>query len=296
VNTCHVAYQGKVLAVFGLLMSAASWGLIWYPYRCLNVQGVSGLTASMLTYVLALLMGLPLYWREFASVWRHKWVWLVLALSAGITNTGYVLAVIHGEVMRVALLFYLAPLWTVLFSRLMLRERLSVMGYWVMALSMTGAVVMLWHTDGRWPLPNNVSEWLGLLAGMSFAFSNVWARKVEQVSLGAKALAIWIGCTLLPVLGEFNSGLHPLAVLHYSWMVWSELGAVALTMFAATLLMQNGLTRVAANRAIVILLFELVVTALSAWWLAGEMLVGKEWVGAAMIMTASVFSGRLEQS
>jgi drug/metabolite transporter (DMT)-like permease len=291
-----VAHQRKILAVFGLLMSAATWGVIWYPYRCLSAEGVTGLTASVLTYVLALLMGLPLYWRDFASVWRHKWVWLVLALSAGVTNTGYVLAVIHGEVMRVALLFYLAPLWTILLSRLMLAERLSVTGYWVMGLSMTGAVVMLWHTDGRWPLPNNESEWLGLAAGMGFAFSNVWARKVEQVSLGAKALAIWIGCTLLPILGLLNSSVHPLAILHYSWTVWGELGAAALAMFAATLLMQNALVRVAANRAIVILLFELVVTALSAWWLAGEMLVGKEWVGAAMIMAASVFSGHLEQS
>jgi drug/metabolite transporter (DMT)-like permease len=41
---------------------------------------------------------------------------LLIALVAGGCNLGYVLATVHGEVMRVLLLFYLAPLWTVLLA------------------------------------------------------------------------------------------------------------------------------------------------------------------------------------
>ncbi len=58
---------------------------------------------------------------------------LCIGLCAGWANLAYVLGVIHGEVMRVLLLFYLAPLWTILFARLLLNEQLSLHGYLVIA-------------------------------------------------------------------------------------------------------------------------------------------------------------------
>lgn len=288
------------LPVIGLLMSALCWGVVWYPYRWLNTQGISALVASVLTYALALLLGFPWYRRHWRSIFQQPGDWLILAVGAGFTNTAYVLAVIHGEIMRVALLFYLAPLWTMVFARVLLRERLSRMGYWIMLLSCCGAMVMLWQPDGRWPLPANISEWLGLCAGVGFAFSNVWARKTDELPLQAKALSIWLGCMLMPVLMAptmvfVAGGYHGLQMASGNIWSWLTLGAVALAMFSATLLMQYGLVRVAASRAIVILLSELVVSAWSSWWLAHESLVGKEWVGAAMIMAASFFSGHLEQ-
>ena len=53
---------------------------------------------------------------------------------------------IHGQVMQVLLLFYLAPLWTVVFARMLLGERAGAVGALVMLLSLIGAAVMLWKT------------------------------------------------------------------------------------------------------------------------------------------------------
>ena len=60
--------------------------------------------------------------------------------------------------------------------------------------------------------------------------------------------------------------------------------------------MQYGLSHTPANQAIIILLFELVVAALSSWWWVNETLNVQEWIGAAMIVTGSLFSGRLVKS
>lgn len=248
----------------------------------------------MWTYVLALLLGLPFCWRHVGNIRQHLGVWIVLMLLAGGTNTAYVLAVINGEVMRVALLFYLAPLWTLLFARLMLGERPTRLGYWIMLLALGGALVMLWRPDGRWPLPSNQAEWLGLAAGVGFAFTNVLSRKMALLTLQSKSLAIWVGGATMPLIWLVGA-THLSVWVGKNTMAWGVLAAVALTMFSVTWLMQYGLASVAANRAIVILLSELVVSALSAYLLAGESLVGKEWLGAAMIMAASVFSGRMEQ-
>jgi len=53
---------------------------------------------------------------------------------------------------------------------------------------------------------------------------------------------------------------------------------------------QLGLARVPANRASIIMLFELVVTALSAWLFAGEVPGAREWAGGACIVVACVLS------
>ncbi len=57
--------------------------------------------------------------------------------------------------------------------------------------------------------------------------------------------------------------------------------------------MQYGLTHISANRAIVIYLFELVVTAVAAWLLADEVLTLKEWCGGILIVAAGLLSDRM---
>ncbi len=68
---------------------------------------------------------------------------------------------------------------------------------------------------------------------------------------------------------------------------------LAVVLLSVNVVVQYGLTHIRANRAIVIYLFELVVTAASAWLLAGEVLTLREWVGGGMIVAAGLLSGRL---
>src|SRR5512143_2190112 len=118
------AARPNPVAVAALLTGAVVWGLIWYPYRALAAAGISGVISSVLTYGIALVAALIAFrriWRGFRPSWMLLWI----GLAAAGCNLGYVLATLHGEVMRVLLLFYLAPLWTVLLSRLLLDERLN---------------------------------------------------------------------------------------------------------------------------------------------------------------------------
>ena len=154
---------------------------------------------------------------------------------------------------------------------------------------------MLWQADGRLPLPANTAEWIGLSAGMSFALTNVISKKSSNISIQAKSIGIWVGGIVvsLPLILWQGHGFSVWA--SYTPLVWLVLLIVALSMIAVTLCIQYGLMHVAANRAIVILLFELIIAAITAYWFADELLTAREWLGAAMIMVASLFSGQLEQ-
>lgn len=290
-----MASKEKLLAISGLLSGAIVWGLIWYPYRLLQQMGVSGALSSFASYFIPLLLGLLIYGGRL-RIRRFPPVLLWIGLAAGWTNLAYVLAVIHGEVMRVLLLFYLAPLWTVVLARLLLGERPRLHGYLVMALSFAGAVVMLWRPNLGLPLPQNMAEWMGLSAGLMFAATNVLSRHAEEFDIALKSLSVWAGVSLLSLLAlAFQpAALAVLPALPYSGWVW--LLVVSLLIFAVTLAVQYGLARAPANQAIVIFLFELVVAAVSSYFLAGEAMTAQEWLGGSMIVAASLFSGRLEES
>ena len=280
----------NTVALLSLLTGAMVWGLIWHPYRELEGMAVPAVLAATVTYFVAFVLGAPLFRRQLAG-FRPTWMLAAIALAAGGCNLGYVLATVHGEVMRVLLMFYLAPLWTVLLARLLLKEKVSLPGTAVIALSLAGAAVMLWQPRLGMPLPEKGAEWLGLAAGFLFALANVLIRKAHDLSIEIKSMAVFAGVVTVGLMVlPFEPGpvvLPPLAG-------WLLIGVVGLVLLATNLFVQYGLTHTPANQAIVIFLFELVVAALASWWLAGEAMTSKEWAGGAMIVAASLFSGKLD--
>jgi drug/metabolite transporter (DMT)-like permease len=284
----------SLLAPLSLVLAASVWGLVWYPYRVLEEAGLSGSVASLLTY----LSGLPLLWflasRSRVSDRSERGLLLAMALTAGWTNLAYVLAVIHGEVMRVLLLFYLAPLWTVFFARFFLGEKAGRAAYLVIGLSVAGAYVML-SSAGGWPLPTNQAEWLGLSAGVGFALSNVLTRKISAAPIALRSLWVFAGVAGLSALNALYEGNSPAVVLSLDIRAWLIVAGIVLALLLATFTVQYGLAHTPANRAIVILLSELVVAAVASRYLAGEAMDAREWIGGAMIVAATLFSGNLEQ-
>lgn len=283
----------NVMPVIGVLSGALVWGLIWYPYRGLQDIGVSGAMATMITYLLAMLCGafmFPRVWRELP---KAGWWALLLVLSAGWANFGYVLAMLHGEVMRVLLLFYLAPLWTILFSRWLLGERLNRYGYLVITLSLGGALVMLWEPRLGLPLPQNISEWIGLSAGMSFAFSNVVSRRAVHLSVEAKSFGLWLGAVVLTLPFLLWQGGMVGVLTAIDSQTWLLLVLMGITLGATSFAVQYGVTHLSANRAVVLFLFELVIAAVSSYVLVGEALQLREWMGGILIISASLLSGKL---
>src|SRR5471032_1501076 len=178
-----------MIPVAALLTGATVWGLIWYPYRALEHAGVGGALAAALTYAGAFVLGVILLRPRL----RLSWLLAAISLSAGWANVGFTIAVIYGDVMRVVLLFYLAPAWTILFARLLLGEKLSGAGYGLMLFALAGAAVMLWQPQLGWPVPRTAAEWIGLSAGAMFALSNVLIRKTAHIPIDLKVLAVFFG-------------------------------------------------------------------------------------------------------
>jgi drug/metabolite transporter (DMT)-like permease len=280
--------------VWALLIGASMWGVLWYPYRLLAHAGLDGIWATLLTYGLAFAAGIVVFPRHARSLFPLHPLAILMAAAIGWSNLAYVMGVLEGQVMRVLLLFYLAPLWTVPLARLVLRERLEGRGLLVMALAFAGAMTMLWHPELGFPWPAERAEWLGLAAGLLFALGNVLVRRLAHLSDPAKSIAIWAGVA-------FAAGVHLVQSDTTAAAAWSAARTsaplvigIGATLFAMSLAIQYGLSRLPANRAIVILLFELVVAAFAAYGLADETLRPQDWIGGALIVAASLASGAIK--
>jgi drug/metabolite transporter (DMT)-like permease len=284
----------RYLPVVSILLGAGLWGVIWYPLRLLEAEGFSGVWLTLTLYATALIASLPFLYRSLADFARRPRLLLLLMLTAGWTNIAFVEAVLEGNILRVLLLFYLSPLWTVVFGRLLLRETLSGVAFASLGLAMSGALTMLWNARIGIPWPRDTADWLALSSGMAFALSNVLVRKMTDVSVPAKAATVWGGVVLvaliiIPMLGLAVPDVTPATIM----------AAVALGLFGIlfmTLMVQYGVTHLPVHRSAVLALVELVAGAASQQLLTNEVITLREWMGGALILVGAYLSARVSSN
>lgn len=279
------------LPIFSLLFGAFVWGIIWYPYRLMANAGVSGIYSSFYVFILTIAIALPYFFitKKKVPIWSKDF-WL-LALVAGYTNISYVLAVIDGEVVRVMLLFYLSPVWTIFLAHFMLNEDTQKRHYIAVFISLIGAFIMFWepgyliHLDSK-------SDWLALSSGLGFAITNVMTRKHEHMTVNQKALAIWLGVIVVAMICIiFDKNAMP-TLDFFRPVDAAIMMAIALSLFLSTLLVQFGVTQIKAVEASSFFLFEIVVAAISSYFLVGESIAFNEWLGGIFIIAGVILSSK----
>lgn len=278
--------------VLSLLFAATFWGIVWYPLRLLEAAGLSGPWQMVISYSAAFAMLALLHWPGLKGMGGHAGKLLLMAAAAGWTNLGFVLAMLEGTVARALILFYLSPLWTVLLGHYFLHERLTRATVLMLFLGLGGAVLMLW-TPGMVHSHIGWADLAAVTAGLAFAVANVLTRALHDLGTRQKTLVSWAGVVVLSLAvvlftGQALPTLDPLA--------WAgSLGLGVFGFMAATLAVIYGVSRMPVQRSSVILLVEILIGAVSAWWLAGESLSLREWLGGGMILLAGVIAIQQEQ-
>ncbi len=278
-----------ILPVLALLLGATLWGVFWYPLRLLEQSGLVGLWATLLIYGAALMVGLPLVLKRRYPLVRPGML-LVLAVVSAWCNIAFILAILEGNVVRVTLLFFLSPLWTVILSKLLLDEPLTRSARITLLLALVGALVMLWDSEMGVPWPQGEADWLALSSGFAFALANVLIRKMHDVEIWVKTVSTWCGAVTLATVWILIAGI-PLPDVEREVVVGAlSLGAIG--MVVMTLVVLYGVSHMPAHRSAVILLFELVVGAVSAQLLTDEHVMLNEWLGGLLIVLAGWYAAR----
>jgi len=265
------------------------WGLSWWPLRYLSERGLHGLWATAIVFLIGS-AGIALLWRTaLPRIVADQKLW-VLALAAGLTNACFNWGMTAGEVLRVVLLFYLMPVWTMLLARWLLAEPITLGASIRALIAIMGATVVLWEPGAGLPWPASLGDWLGVAGGAAFAWLNVQLRGMGETPAAARALAMSIGSALVPAavgIALVAAGMiSPPPVNEFAWLPGSIVLAVILLVANAAL--QFGAPRLPTRVTAIVMLTEVPVAALSSVLIAGETLRPQVLAGGALIVMASL--------
>ncbi len=273
------------LPVISCLIAATLWGLLWYPLRLMEEMGVSGLWTSVLIYTATLIPLLPVLWINRSGIMQQPLALLLIGITAGWANLGFILALLEGNVVRVLLLFYLSPIWTVLLGKFLLKEHLSNLAWLSIAMAMSGAGIMLWQPGSGILLPTNVADILAITAGFAFAIMNVLVRKTGAIPIVLKMGPACLGVLFLAAIGIFV--MQPPAPVFTPATLGFAMGVGSIGMLVMTYTAQYGVTHLPVHRSAVIFLFEIVAGAVSAALLTNEIVTIREWAGGLLVVLAA---------
>ncbi len=273
------------LAFAALMGSGVAWGLIWIPLKFFAAAGLNGQVLGLSVYALIGLATLPLIWRERAA-WRGELrLLLLIGLFFGWANMAFTSAIMMGSVVRAMLLFYLLPAWGAIGGVLFLRERLALPRLLAVALSLGGVFVIMGGV-AIFSQPLSIADGMALSAGFCYTAAGIANRKARRIPLLSRTLVSFIGCGLIALgMMAFTTPVLP-EIAGTTWALLALFGTVWL--LGGTLLTTYGVTHVEVSRAAVLQVLELLVAVVSAIAIGGESMGLKEWIGAAMIVGATL--------
>ena len=284
------------------MFNSLVWGLSWWPFRQLEAQGLHPLWATVLVFVPTVGVIAAARPRAVVQLLRERSLWVVM-LAAGATNAAFNWATVVGDVVRVVLLFYLMPLWSVLLARWLLKESLTPVAGLRMALSLVGAGIVLGGPGPGGapglPLPQSLADWLGLLGGFAFALNNVMLKRTANLPEEGRVLAMFVGGAvvagvLAAVLSAQGGIAWPLAagVAPRPWWVPALLLTLSALFLCSNLALQYGAVRLPVEVSSVLMLSEVLFAAVSAALLGAGRITGSLLVGGALIVLTAVWAAR----
>ena len=282
----HTPVLGPVL---GLLFNALVFGVSWWPLREMQALGLHPLWSMALMYGLALgfvLVVQPQAWRD---LWRHPTLWW-LFLAAGLTNVGFNWAVTLGDVVRVVLLFYTMPAWSIILAWWLLGERPTSLALLRLTLALVGVALVLKTPDMAWPLPSSLYDLLALLGGASFALNNVILRKMAHVPDASRMSAMFAGGTMITALTALVGVPMGWVSLPTDLAWWPYVLVFGVCMLASNLSLQYGIARMSAAAASLVMLSEILLAVASSVALGAAELNERKLIGGLLIVLAAILA------
>ena len=278
------------LAVTALVLNAFVWGVSWWPFRQLQGHGLHPLWATALMYLMIVAGVLAVNFKALRGFLASPQLWL-LGAAAGLTNVGFNWAVTVGDVVRVVLLFYLMPAWSVLVAWWLLGEKPTAGSLLRLALAMAGVLVVLKTPDSAWPVPQGAADWLAIGGGLSFAVTNSLLRKCADTPGGSRMLAMFGGSGLLAALAALLGmalEVVPGPALQAAGIpVMLGLG---LAFMASNTALLYGAARLTAGTTAIVMLTEILFASLSSAALGAAELTPRILLGGSLIVLAAALA------
>lgn len=282
-------YSNTKHASIALATGGAMWGLYWIPVRFFQSLDLPGAWPGLVMYLAALIVLCPIVFRQRAAIASKIPALLQSGVFTGAAFGLFTLSLIHTDVVRSILLFYLTPVWGTILGALFLHDPLTRRRVLALICGLAGLIVVLGLDHGL-PWPRNGGDWMALASGVAWAIGSMGLYRQKDTPISGQIFAFILGATLLSIISLLlpnGSGstipenlltppLLALAALSTAYM----LPMIFLTIWPSTIL--------TPARVGMLLMTEVVVGVISAALFSGEVFGLTEFFGAILIFGAAL--------
>ena len=284
----HVSTSVELKAKLACLYAGAVWGLFWIPLRALEDAGINGLWITVVYFLIPTICLIPIV----LSRWQHvKQGGISLQLTTMLSGGALLLystSIVYTDVVRAMLLFYLTPIWATILARIFLGDLITPSRIIAMLMAILG-MLTIFGLGARFPIPQNIGDWLGIGSGFLWAVAMVRIRMSESHS----AIELTAGFFQWSLI--FSAGAAFLLAPSQIPKIEQVLPALPLLLIFMALLVLPGTYASLwgpkyLSPGVVGLLFmtEIIVGAISVALLAGEPFGIRELMGVLLIAGASM--------
>ena len=276
------------LPVMVLLLSSIGWGLTWIPIKALQEMGLPAQHLILIAFSAAAIAVMPWIYTQRKAWLPAIWLMLLLGVCGGFSNVAFQTAMAKGDVVRVTILFYMLPVWSMLGGWWFLKERIDQRRVCALAFCLAGAIAILEAWNISWHTFTTIDA-LALGSGLGLAACNILFRFTTTIPLLSKMGFMFIGTVVLISLSFIIIPLPqithspqaiPYAVAYGAgWIILITMGS------------QWAVTRIEASRSSIIIVMELVVAISSVVIITQSTLATHETIGGVMVFIAALLEG-----
>lgn len=284
----HVSTSLEFKAKLACLYAGAVWGLFWIPLRALEEAGINGLWITVIYFLIPTICLMPVVILRWQHVKEGGISLQLTTMLSGGALLLYSTSIVYTDVVRAILLFYLTPIWATILARIFLGDLITPSRVIAMVLAILG-MLTIFGLGARFPIPQNIGDWLGIGSGFLWAVAMVRIRMSESHS----AIELTAGFFQWSLI--FSSGAAFLLATSQMPDIEQILPALPLLLIFMALLVLPGTYASLwgpkyLSPGIVGLLFmtEIIVGAISVALLAGEPFGIRELIGVLLIAGASM--------
>lgn len=282
--------KSETLAKLLVAYSGIAWGLFWLPLHSLEQAGLTAMWAVILFNLVPSILVLPLAMARWRRLLSGSWLLFAAGIAMGFTQIFYALALLNTEVVRAITLFYLNPVLTAIFARILLGERLGASGLVAMALAF-GGMAMVLHTGLSLPLPSSAGDWFAIIAAFAWSASIIFLRlqpEGDPTDLTIHAL-LWTALGLVPV--ALIAGLQTMPAWSVvSSQLWWLVPFVVLVLITGVFTSMWGVPKLSPNLVSLLYMTEIGTAAISAALLSDQEFTLLDGVGVVLIALAGAFT------
>lgn len=270
------------------IYAGAIWGLFWIPLRRLEAAGLHELWITVVYFLVPLCCLAPVMLGRLRQILQGGTSLQMTAALAALSLTLYSISIVHTDVVRAMLLFYLTPIWSTLLARAVLGEVITPARMLAMACAFVG-MLTIFGLGANFPLPRNAGDWLGLASGIVWAIAAVRLNRDRHLPSVEMTAVFFLWATVFSVAAALAlaPGRSPGADLVLTTLPWL-VPVIVIMIIPGTFASLWGPKFLSPGLVGLLFMSEIVVGAVSAALLSGEPFGWREFVGVLLIAGASL--------